>query len=328
MSEEKLEAPRLKRTKMGRDDKMTKGDHRTVDTSAFTDHRIQRGAHALYARRYDGKAPAFVLMHGFPDNLRIYDALAPLLAGAGRPVVAFDFLGYGGSDKPVDYDYTSAGMEDDLQAVVAALGLGPVVLVAHDASGPTAINWALGHPKEVAALALLNSYYDAAPTLRVPEFVSLFADPAYADLAAAFAGDPAQFGWLLAFQARQFRRGAPPALQERAQSMLEPIIRRQFAATPNAAPAFMGLTRDLQATLEANTRRAHELAAFARPVSLIWGAGDRYLNRGVAEHLHRLFPTSELALLPLGHWPQIDGPEEVARALLALPIEMGEDAIR
>ena len=153
---------------MGRDDKMTKGDHRTVDTSAFTDHRIQRGAHVLYARRYDGKAPAFVLMHGFPDNLRIYDALAPLLAGAGRPVVAFDFLGYGGSDKPVDYDYTSAGMEDDLQAVVAALGLGPVVLVAHDASGPTAINWALGHPKEVAALALLNSYYDAAPTLRVP----------------------------------------------------------------------------------------------------------------------------------------------------------------
>jgi pimeloyl-ACP methyl ester carboxylesterase len=258
-------------------------------------------------------------MHGFPDNLRIYDALAPLLAGAGRRVVAFDFLGYGGSDKPVDYRYTSAGLEDDLQAVVAALDLGPVVLVAHDASGPTAINWALAHPKQVAALALLNSYYDAAPTLRVPEFVSLFADPAYADLAAAFAGDPAQFGWLLAFQARQFRHGAPPALQERAQGMLEPIIRGQFGATPSAVPAFMGLTRDLHATLEANTRRARELAAFARPVGLIWGAGDRYLNRGVAEHLHGLFPASALALLPLGHWPQIDGPEEVARALLVLP---------
>jgi short-subunit dehydrogenase len=33
-------------------------------------------------------------MHGFPDNLRIYAALAPLLAGAGRRVVAFDCLGY------------------------------------------------------------------------------------------------------------------------------------------------------------------------------------------------------------------------------------------
>jgi pimeloyl-ACP methyl ester carboxylesterase len=258
-------------------------------------------------------------MHGFPDNLRIYDALAPLLAAAGRRVVAFDFLGYGGSDKPVDYRYTSAGLEDDLQAVVAALGLGPVVPVAHDASGPTAINWALAHSEQVAALALLNSYYDAAPTLRVPEWVSLFADQDYTDLAAAFAGDPAQFGWLLAFQAGQFRRGAPPALQERAQRVLEPIIQGQFVATPSAIPAFMGLTRDLHAALETNTRRARELAAFARPVSLIWGAGDRYLNRGVAEHLHGLFPTSELVLLPLGHWPQIDGPEEVARALLALP---------
>ena len=288
-------------------------------TSEFTEHRIQRGAHALYARCYSGTAPAFVLMHGFPDNLRIYDALAPILAGAGRRVVAFDFLGYGGSDKPVDYRYTPAGLEDDLQAVVVALGLGPVVPVAHDASGPTAINWALAHPQQVAALALLNTYYDTAPTLRVPEFVSLFADPGYSDLAAAFAGDPAQFGWLLAFQARQFRRGAPSALQERAQRMLEPIIRGQFAATPSAVPAFVGLTRDLRATLEANTRRADELAAFARPVSLIWGAGDPYLNRGVAEHLHGLFPTPELAPLPLGHWPQIDGPEEVARALLALP---------
>ena len=167
------------------DSRLTRGDNTTVDTSEFSEHRIERGAHEIYARHYAGTAPAFVLMHGFPDNLRIYDALAPLLAGAGRRVVAFDFLGYGGSDKPVDYRYTSAGLEDDLQAVVVALGLGPVVPVAHDASGPTAINWALAHPQQVGALALLNTYYDAAPTLRFPEFISLFADPGYTDLAAA-----------------------------------------------------------------------------------------------------------------------------------------------
>ena len=300
------------------DARLLRDDSTAVDTSEFTEHRIERGAHEIYARHYAGTAPAFVLMHGFPDNLRIYDALAPLLAGAGRRVVAFDFLGYGGSDKPVDYRYTSAGLEEDLQAVVVALGLGPVVPVAHDASGPTAINWSLAHPQQVGALALLNTYYDAAPTLRFPEFISLFADPGYTDLAAAFAADPAQLGWLLAFQGRQFRRDAPPALQERGR-VLEPLIRGQFAGTPSALPAFMGLTRDLRATLEANTGRARELAAFARPVGLIWGAGDPYLNRGVAEHLRGLFPASELALLPLGHWPQIDGPEEVARALLALP---------
>ncbi len=84
-------------------------------------------------------------------------------------------------------------------------------------------------------------------------------------------------------------------------------------------PAFRSLTRELHATVAADTARAGELAAFARPVGLIWGASDLYMNRGVAEHLHALFPASDLTLLPLGHWPQIDGPEEVARALLALP---------
>ena len=290
----------------------------TTDPSVYTERRIARDGHSLYARDYPGAGPAFVLMHGFPDNLRIYDRLAPLLAGAGRRVVAFDFLGYGGSDKPAGYPYTAGNLEGDLQAVVDALDLGPIVPVAHDASGPTAINWALDNQEQVAALALLNTYYDAAPTLRVPEFISLFADPAYGDLAAALLRDPAQFGWLLTFQAGQFQRDAPPALRELAQRALVPVVQGQFAATPSVAPAFMGLTRDLRAALEANTRRVPALSRFRRSVGLIWGAGDPYLNRGVAEHLQGLFPTAELALLPLGHWPQIDGPEEVARALLAL----------
>jgi pimeloyl-ACP methyl ester carboxylesterase len=40
-------------------------------------------------------------MHGFPDNLHIYDRLVPALHG--RQVITFDFLGWGASDKPVDH---------------------------------------------------------------------------------------------------------------------------------------------------------------------------------------------------------------------------------
>jgi pimeloyl-ACP methyl ester carboxylesterase len=288
------------------------------DPAPYAERRVPRETYALYTHEYAGAGPAFVLMHGFPDNLRIYDALAPLLAAAGRRVVAFDFLGYGGSDKPTDYPYTPATLERDLQAVVHTLDLGPFVPVAHDASGPSAINWALAHPEQVAALVLLNTYYDASSTLRFPELISLFADPAYADLAAAFAADPIQFGWLLDFQARQFQRDAPPALRQRAQ-VLVPIIQGQFAARPSALPAFMRLTRELPASLETNTQRAPRLATFPAPVGLVWGAGDPYLQRGVAEQLQALFPAAHLTLLPAGHWPQIDAPDQVAQALLALP---------
>jgi len=39
-------------------------------------------------------------MHGFPDNVHVYDRLIPALRG--RQVITFDFLGWGASDKPVD----------------------------------------------------------------------------------------------------------------------------------------------------------------------------------------------------------------------------------
>jgi haloalkane dehalogenase len=290
----------------------------TGDAIAFDEHRILRNGHMLLARDYAGVEPAFVLMHGFPDNLRIYDRLAPALAASGRRVIAFDFLGYGGSDKPADYPYTAQNMEGDLDAVVGALGVGQVVPVAHDASGPTAINWSLGHRDRVAALALLNTYYDAAPTLQFPEFISLFADPKYSELAAAFVGDPAQFGWLLAFQGRRFLQDAPPAMRELMEPELVRIIRGQFAASPSVAPAFVSLTRELHSAIAENTRRVTELSEFRPKVALIWGIGDPYLNAGVAEHLKGLFPNSWLTSLNGGHWPQIEAPEDVAKSLLCL----------
>jgi pimeloyl-ACP methyl ester carboxylesterase len=55
-------------------------------------------------------------------------------------------------------------------------------------------------------------------------------------------------------------------------------------------------------------------------VRIIFGAADPYLNAGVAKRFHRLFPSSELFLLPSArHYVQIDDPEEVARLLLSIP---------
>jgi pimeloyl-ACP methyl ester carboxylesterase len=61
-----------------------------------------------------------VLMHGFPDNTHLYDRLLPHLVGS-RPVVRFDFLGWGRSDKPQGYPYTAANQIDDVTAVVDAV---------------------------------------------------------------------------------------------------------------------------------------------------------------------------------------------------------------
>ncbi len=59
------------------------------------------------------------------------------------------------------------------------------------------------------------------------------------------------------------------------------------------------------------------LRSFPRPVRIIFGAGDRWLNAGVARRFHQLFPNSELFLLPqAGHYVQVDEPAEVSRLIL------------
>ena len=277
----------------------------------YREHLVSYQGSNIYVRHYAGRGPAFVLMHGFPDNLHIYDRLIPALPG--RQVITFDFLGWGASDKPSDHAYTSKQQEGELHAVLAALQIDQVVPVAHDASGPVAINWSLDHQERVSALVLLNTYYGQAPTLRFPEFISLFADPAYAALSRAIAQDPTVAGWLLAWQGRQFGDD-----EQVLQSLLT-IVGPQFASTPSTFPPFIGLTSDLHATVQVNTRRMPDLAAFARPVRIIFGAEDPYLNPGVARSLHEALPTSDLALLPKkGHWPQLGGAALVAQRMLAL----------
>src|SRR6201995_1113639 len=110
---------------------------------AVTEHRIPRPEGMLHALDYAGAGPALVLMHGFPDNLHIWDDLIPYLNAAGRRVVTFDFLGFGASDKPAGATYSFEQQLGDLKAIADGLELEKIVPVAHDSSGIAALNYAL-----------------------------------------------------------------------------------------------------------------------------------------------------------------------------------------
>jgi haloalkane dehalogenase len=163
----------------------------------FTEHFVQREQGKVYAREYSGTGPPFVLLHGFPDNLHIYDELIPHLVAAGRRVVTFDFLGFGASDKPAGANYSFKQQQDDLEAVVEALHLDKIVPVGHDAGGPATINFAIDHPDRVSSFCLFNTFYAAAPTIRLPELIELFATPSLKGLADAILQSPEQFAFVL-----------------------------------------------------------------------------------------------------------------------------------
>jgi pimeloyl-ACP methyl ester carboxylesterase len=282
---------------------------------SFIEQFVERDRYRIYAREYAGQEPAIILMHGFPDNLHLYDRLVPYLSPPRR-VVPFDFLGWGYSDKPLDYRYTAKNQEADLDAVVKQLKLGQVILVAHDASGPPAIDWALNHPDQVAALILLNTYYCAMPTLRPPEAIWLFATPLVRSVARPVSGmfDHLIFRRMYWWQVGRFFRD--PEIRNE----FVPLLYQQFDAIPSTRPAFFSLNEDLLPTIRSHTKIAPRLKEFRRPVRIIFGDADPYLNKGVAQRFHELFPASDLFLLPTArHFVQMDEPKEVARLILSTP---------
>jgi len=282
---------------------------------SFTEQFVRRDQHRIYVREYAGEEPAIILMHGFPDNLHLYDRLLPYLSPARR-VVTFDFLGWGASDKPPDYPYTAKNQEGDLDAVIQQRKLGQVVLGAHDASGPPAIDWALHHPEQVAALVLLNTYYCAMPTLRPPEAIFLFSTPLIRSVARPVSRmfNHLIFRRMYWWQVGRFFRDAE------IRNQFVPLLYQQFDATPSTRPAFFRLNEDLLSTIRSRSQTAFKLKEFPRPVRIVFGGADPYLNRGVAQKFHELFPGSDLFVLPgARHFVQMDEPEQVASLILSTP---------
>jgi pimeloyl-ACP methyl ester carboxylesterase len=283
----------------------------------FIEHHVPREQGSIYARDYGGNGPAFVLMHGFPDNLRIYGDLIPHLVAGGRRVVAFDFQGFGASDKPAAASYSFRQQLGDLEALVDGLGLGKIVPVGHDAAGPAAINFAIEHPERVASLCILNTFYAASPAIRLPELVELFATPSLKALALAIAQSPAQLAWLLQFQQKVFLDALIEDQRAHFGTFLAPIINDGFLQQPSSGPAFVRMAAQLFEEVTRNTKRLPELEALDIPVKLIWGKNDPYLGTDLAEDFRSHLKRSSLLVIPAGHWVQIDAPLQVAKEMLS-----------
>ena len=302
---------------MTHDSTLADTNNRMDSSPSFVEHYVSRKDGKVYARDYKGEGPAFVLMHGFPDNLHIWDDLVPYLINSGRRVVTFDFLGFGASDKSADAVYSFQQQLGDLEAVVEELGLGKIVPVAHDASGMASINYALAHPDGVDSIIMLNSVYAEDSSVLWPELVTLFATKGLHALAMSMAQEPEQFGWLLKWQQQKFLEALPEAQRPHFDAFIAPLIRDNFLAQPSSGPAFVQLAAQFLDALSQNAKHLPELEGLDVPVKLIWGQFDPYFPVAIAERRKSHLKHPSLAIVPAGHWLQIDAPQQVATTMLS-----------
>ncbi|MEY4729992.1 MAG: hypothetical protein RL020_1150 [Pseudomonadota bacterium] len=258
---------------------------------------------------HKGKLPTVILMHGFPDNQHLYDLLIPALS-KDRHVVSFDFLGWGSSEKPLKHLYDVASQRADLDAVIATLKLDGVVIVVHDLSGHAGIDWALDNQARTSALVLLNTYYTSMPTLKAPDAIEFYSTPGlFRDIATWGANKVgSRFVSGLSSQIGKFFSN------EITRDKFVPIIAHNAA---DIRPAFFSSTNVLWGEIKARGQNLARIRQFNKPVHIIFGIDDPFLNKGVAESFAGLFTNSSLNLIQkAGHYVQLDEPDQVA-ALMA-----------
>ena len=104
---------------------------------------------------------AAILLHGFPDDARAWDGVAPALAAAGLRVVVPYLRGYGPTryrDPATPRSGQQAALGADLLALMDAMGIGRALLAGYDWGGRAACIVAALWPERVAGLVSANGY--------------------------------------------------------------------------------------------------------------------------------------------------------------------------
>jgi pimeloyl-ACP methyl ester carboxylesterase len=122
-------------------------------------HRLQyaivRGVRIGYVD--EGRGAPLLLIHGWPETMRIWwRNLAPL-AAAGFRVLAPDLRGFGASDVAADGFHDVPSHSRDLAALLDSLAIERVVLVGGDLGGAVLQDFALRFPARVRRIVIFNS---------------------------------------------------------------------------------------------------------------------------------------------------------------------------
>ena len=119
--------------------------------------KVQReGLHFHVERR--GHGATVLLLHGFPDDVRLWRAVAPRLEAAGFHVIALDQRGCGASEAPAGLQhYHIDRLVGDATGVLKALGGHPPVhVMGHDWGAVVTWCLAITHPEVVRSAVAIS----------------------------------------------------------------------------------------------------------------------------------------------------------------------------
>lgn len=266
----------------------------------------------LEVAAYDlGEGAPLTFCHGYPsasvDVAPVLDELGP-----GHRLLAVDFPGFGGSAKPPGHRHTIHAAADAVEALWAERGVNATLLVAHDYGVSV-------------AQELLARRAEGALTVAVTGVVWMNGG-VYPDLHRPTVGqqlllDPQQGAALAAGMTEELFLGG-----------IEGTWGERVPMTPErVGPIWDSMEEGGGAHLMHELlhyiadRREHAdrwTAALERddlPTWFVWGDLDPVSGAHMVERIEQRRHDATIVRLPdVGHWPTLEAPDEVARAVRAL----------
>jgi haloalkane dehalogenase len=106
----------------------------------------------------EGTGDPIVLLHGNPGWSFEFREIIKEMMNTNR-CIAPDFLGFGLSDKPADWDYLPIHHAEMVEKLLDHLNLKDITFVITDWGGPVAISYATKHPEKVKKLLVCNTWF-------------------------------------------------------------------------------------------------------------------------------------------------------------------------
>ena len=274
--------------------------------------------------RTAGEGPVIALVHGITGTSDTWREVLPMLVD-DYTVVAPDLLGHGESAKPRG-DYSLGAFAAGMRDLLVALGHERATIVGHSLGGGVAMQFAYQFPERTERLVLVSSGGlgpEVHPILRAAAIpgseivLPLIASSPVLNVGAAVGSVLARFGLHPANDVGEIARGYASLADARA--------RRAFLHT------LRGVIDPFGQRVSARDRL---YLASEMPSLIVWGERDPVIPIEHGRDAHAMMPGSRLEIVAgAGHFPHLDRPRSVARALRELieesePAEIEYDDIR
>ena len=251
----------------------------------------------------EGKGDVILFVHGTPTWSFLYRKQIQELRKTNR-CIAIDHLGFGLSEKPLEFDGKPESHAKNLVEFIEKLDLQEVNLVVHDFGGPIGLGAAITAPSRINRIALFNTWLWETKNEKEAQKIDRILN-----------------GWMGRFMYLRMNF-SPKVLLKKGfadkKKLTKKAHRHYKDVFPNKDSRY-GMLRIGQALVgssdwyQAQWEKLEVLEK--KPWMIMWGMQDEFIRPEYLERWKKRLPNAQVKELDCGHFVQEEAADEVSTAL-------------